>query len=61
MLQPELMQVEQKWIDIFTSIAKTGAMSYFELKRLDAYEFFHIYHNHIEELKRKGNKYGNHI
>lgn len=38
---------------MFTDVAKGGAMSYVELKRLDAIEFFHVFDNWAEDMKRK--------
>lgn len=47
----QLVEIDAKWVRLFTNVAARGAISYNELKRIDTFEFFHMFNNLIEDSK----------
>jgi len=49
------------WADLLTRLAKSGMMSYKELKSLDVKEFFIILVNYEKQIKEDGHRTAEHI
>jgi hypothetical protein len=50
----KVQDIKHKWIDIFTKVSKSTSISYFEMKKMDVFEFFAVFNNYIEDLKQGG-------
>lgn len=52
-----MIEIDQFWVDLLGRLAKTGIMSYKELKSIDVKEFFIILVNYEKQLEaeRKDN------
>ena len=45
----QLVEIDAKWVRIFHNVSQRGGISYPDLKRIDTFEFFHMFNNLIEK------------